>query len=69
MTVEIKYFAFHLGYGWWKPAASKMQPLQDRQIGDDPKMRRHDVRGFVGACSFYRRHSTILPTPLPHSLT
>ena len=23
------YLGFDLGYGWWKPAASKMQPLQD----------------------------------------
>ena len=32
------------GYGWWKPAASKMQPLQDMKIRDDPKK---------GACNPY----------------
>ena len=47
---------FDVGYGWWKPAASKMQPLQDMQIRDDPKKGLHDVRSFVGACNFYRRH-------------
>ena len=45
-----------MGYGWWKPAASKMQPLQDMQIRDDPKKGPHDVRNFVGACNFYRHH-------------
>ena len=34
---EIEYLGFDVGYGWWKPAASKMQLLQDMQIGDDPK--------------------------------
>ena len=53
---EIEYLGFDLGYGWWKPAASKMQPLQDMQIPNDPKKGLHDVRSFVGACNFYRRH-------------
>ena len=39
-----------------KPAASKMQLLHDMQIRDDPKKGLHDVRSFVGACNFYRRH-------------
>ena len=56
MKEEMEYLGFDVGYGWWKPAASKMQPLQDMQIGDDPKKRLHDVRSFVGACNFYRRH-------------
>ena len=33
-----------------------MQRLQDMQIRDDPKTGLHDVRSFVGACNFYRRH-------------
>ena len=52
----MEYLGFDVGYGWWKPAASKMQPLQDMQICDDPKKGLHDVRSFVGACNFYRRH-------------
>ena len=56
MKEEMEYFGFSVGYGWWKPAASKMQPLQDMQIGDDPKKGLHDVRGFVGVCNFHRRH-------------
>ena len=52
---ETKYLGFDVGYGWWKPAASKMQPLQDMQIRDDPKRGLHDVRSFVGACNFYWR--------------
>ena len=36
MKEEMEYLGFDVGYGWWKPAASKMQPLQDMQIRDDP---------------------------------
>ena len=43
-------------YGWYKPAESNMQPLQDMQIRDNPKKGLHDVRSFVCACNFYRRH-------------
>ena len=42
---EMEYLGFHVGYGWWKPAASKMQPLQDMQIRDDPK------KGLQHACT------------------
>ena len=56
MKEEMEYLGFDVGYGWWKPASSKMQPLQDMQIGDDPKKGIHEVRSFVGACNFYRRH-------------
>ena len=69
MKEEMEYLGFDVGYGWWKPAASKMQPLQDMLIRDDPKKGLHDVRSFVGACNFYRRHIHNLPTPLPPSLT
>ena len=64
---EMEYLGFDVGYGWWKPAAPKMQPPQDMQIPDDAKKDLHDVRSFVGACNFYKHH--ILPTPLPPSLT
>ena len=56
MKEEMEYLGFDVGYGWWKPAASKMQPLGDMQIRDDPRKGLHDVRSFVGACNFYRRH-------------
>ena len=56
MKEEMEYFGFGVGYGGWKPAASKMQPLQDMQIRDHPKKGLHDVRSFVGACNFYRQH-------------
>ena len=65
----MEYLVLHVGYGWWKGAASKMQPLQDMQIRDDPKKGRNDVRSFVGACNFYRRHIHNLFTPLPLSQT
>ena len=56
MKEEMEYLGFAVGYGWWKPASSKMQPLQDMQICDDPKKGLHDARSFVGTCNFYRRH-------------
>ena len=56
MKEEMEYLGFDVGYGWWKLAASKMQPPQDMRIRDDPKKGLHDVRSFVGACNFYRRH-------------
>ena len=56
MKEEMEYLGFDVGYGWWKPAACKMQPLQDMQTRDDPERGLHDVRSSVGACNFYRRH-------------
>ena len=56
MREEMEYLGFDVGYGCWKPAASKMQPLQDVQIRDDPIKGLQDVWSFIGACTFYRRH-------------
>ena len=56
MTEEMEYLGFDVVYGWWKLAASKMQPLQDMQIRDHPKKGLHDVRRFAGACHFHRHH-------------
>ena len=53
---EMEYLVLDVGHGWWKPAASKMQPLQDMQIRADPKKGLHDVPSFIGARNFYRRH-------------
>ena len=67
MREEMECLDFDVGYGWWKPAASKMQPLQDMQIRDNPKKGLHDVRSFIGTCSFYGRHihdSTYSSAPL-----
>ena len=63
----MEYLGFAFGYGGWKPAASKMQPLEDMQICDDPKKGLHDVQSFIGACNIYRRHIgnfTYLSAPL-----
>ena len=56
MREEMEYLGVDIGYGWWKPVASKMQPLQDIQTRDNPNKGVHDVRSFVGACNFYRCH-------------
>ena len=47
MKEEMEYLGFDVGYGWWRPAASKMQPLQDMQIRDDPK------KGLHNCCLVY----------------
>ena len=60
MKEEMEYLGFEVGYGWWKPAASKMQPLQDMQI------RNGNLWAPVTSIGVT---STILPTPLPPSLT
>ena len=54
MREEMEYLGFDVGYGWCKPAASKMQCLQDVRIRDHPKKGLHDVRSFIGTYNFYR---------------
>ena len=56
MHEEREFLGFDVGYGWWKPAAPKMQPLQDMQIRDDPKKGLNDVGSFIGTCNLYRGH-------------
>ena len=56
MREEMEYLGFDVGYGWWKPAASKRQSLQDMQIPDDPKKGLHNFQSSIGACNFHRRH-------------
>ena len=65
---EMEYLGFDVVYGWWKPAASKMQPRQDMQIRDDPEKDLHNVWSYIGACNFYQRHIhnfTYSSAPLP----
>ena len=57
MQETMQYLGFDVGYGWWTPAASKAKRLMDAKVRDeDPKKRPYDVRSFIGACNFYRRH-------------
>ena len=57
MQETMQYLGFDIGYGWWTPAASKAKPLMDAEVRhEDPKKGLHDVRSFIGACNFYRRH-------------
>ena len=37
-----------------RTVVTKMQPLQDMQMRNDPKKGLHNVRSFIGACNFYR---------------
>ena len=53
----MQYLGFDIGYGLWTPAASKAKPLMDANVRqEDPKKGLHDVRSFIEACNFYRRH-------------
>ena len=52
----MEYLGFDVGHGLLKAAASKLQPLRDMQMRDDPKKDLHNVPSFIGACNFYRRH-------------
>ena len=57
MQETMQYLGFDVGYGWWTPAASKAKPLMDAKVRhEDPQKGLHDVRSFIGACNFYRRH-------------
>ena len=57
MQQTMQYLGLDVGYGWWTPAASKAKPLMDARVQhEDPKNGLHDVRSFIGACNFYRRH-------------
>ena len=77
MQETVPYLGFDIDYRWWTPAASKAKPLMDAKVGhEDPKTGLHDVRRFIGACKFYRRHmkiftytSAILKDPIKKSTT
>ena len=57
MQETMQYLGFDIGYGWWTPAASKAKlPMDAKVRHEDPKKALHDVRSFIGACNFYRRH-------------
>ena len=57
MQESMQYLGFDVGYGRWTPAASKAKRLMDAKVRhEDPKRGLHDVRSFIGACNFYRRH-------------
>ena len=57
MQETMQYLGFDIGYGWWNPRASKAKPLMDAKVRHgDPKKGLYDVRIFIGACNFYRRH-------------
>ena len=57
MQETMQYPWFDVGYAWWTPVASKAKPLMDAKVRhEDPKKGLHDVRSFIWACNFYRRH-------------
>ena len=57
MQETMEYLGSDIGQGWWPPAAPKAKPLMDPKVrNEDPKKGLHDVRSFILACNFYRRH-------------
>ena len=60
MQETVQYLVFDISYGWWTPVASKAKPLMDAKVRhEDCKKGLHDIRSFIGACNFYRRHIKI----------
>ena len=58
MQETMQYLGFDISYGWWTPAASKAKPLIAAKVRhEDSKKGPRDVRSFIGACDFYRRHN------------
>ena len=51
MQETMQYLGLDVGYAWWTAAACKAKPQHE-----DPKKGLHDVRSFIWACNFYRRH-------------
>ena len=57
MQETMQYLGFDIGSCWWTPAVSKAKPRMDTKVRhEDPKKGVHDVRSFIEACNFYRRH-------------
>ena len=57
MQETMQYLGFDIGYARWTPVASKAKRLMNAKVGcEDLKKGRHDVRSFIGAYKFYRRH-------------
>ena len=66
MQETMQYLVFGFGYCWWTPAASKAKPQMDAKVRhENPKKGLHDIRSFIGACNFYRRHIKSLSTTAP----
>ena len=54
---EMEYLGFDVGYHWCTPAASRTEHLIDAKIiREKSKQGVNNVKGFIGACNFYRRH-------------
>ena len=57
MQETMQYVEFDIGYGWRTPPAPKAKPLMDAKVRHkEPKKVLRDVRSFIRACNFHRRH-------------
>ena len=48
---NLEYLGYEIGFGHWKPNSKKVEAL----LKEDVKTLK-DLRSFLGACNFYRRH-------------
>ena len=48
---HLEYLGYEIGFGHWKPNPKKIEAL----LKEDVKTLK-DLRSFLGACNFYRRH-------------
>ena len=56
---QLDFLGYEMGYGWWRPNPSKLQPLLSAQIQQStPTKSLKALQSFLGAANFYRRHVT-----------
>ena len=53
---QIDFLGFSMGWGWWRPNPSKTHPLTSFNVRPDAVRGLKDLRHFLGAANFYRRH-------------
>ena len=56
MKESLEYWGFEVGWRWWGPVKGRVTPILQATIRDDKTRGVKDVRSFLGACNFYRRH-------------
>ena len=53
---NLEYLGFEVGWRWWRPVEEKVAPILKATIRNDKTKGVKDIRSFLGACNFYRRH-------------
>jgi hypothetical protein len=51
LKLKMEYLGFEVSWGSWRPSQSKVQAIQSFKVRS-----LKDLRSFLGACNFFRRH-------------